>query len=113
VGGRPIYGNVALPPFVDQTLGAVHVLSYPYVTKYSERARKIHAMSCCSSILLCKHEEVITGWRSGLYNSLSDDPVSDKEANCAHQIKMLAVVSTAAVMLPFPNYAAEFRTSSQ
>lgn len=109
----PIYGNVALLPFVGHFLRDVSVLSYNLChPRYSERAREIHATSCCSSVLLCKHEEVIPGWRGCLYNSLPDDPILDKRRIVHTRLKVLAVVSTAAVKLPLPNYAVEFRTPS-
>src|ERR1700722_7221227 len=75
----PIYGNVASHPLLASTLGHVSVLPYNLCPRHSEGAREIHATSCCSSILLCKHKKVITGWRSWVYNSLPDDPVSDKK----------------------------------
>ena len=47
-----------------------------------------------------------------LYNSLLADPVSGKEANCACQIKVFAIVGTAVAKLPLSHCAVDFRNLS-
>lgn len=98
-------------PLLDSTLRDISVLSYNLchqgILNGLEKFMQRHAAAqfCCVSIkksLLGGEVACTTVCRMTL----------SQTRDCAHQIKVLAIVSTAAVKLPLPNYAVEFRTPS-